>query len=261
MGTLKDIADRARSRIGDGYIMGATGWICSESRREQQAKQYPDYRDLILTTGKRWDGKRCWDCAQLVKDACSAAGIKLVSGATSQWTKTRWKASGLISSIPADNTGIILYRQYGTRMQHTGVGVGGGMVVDARGTAYGVIMSMMSSYGWTHWAMPDVDGQEEKPMETNAVVSVAGGGTVRLRKSPSTDASVITNIRSGTAVFAEEAKNGWCAVRDEYHSGYMMAEYIVFAPDQQGQTEIENLKRKLSELENRIKVLEDHQHD
>ena len=32
---------RAVSLVGCGYIYGATGWICTRTRLDQQARQYP----------------------------------------------------------------------------------------------------------------------------------------------------------------------------------------------------------------------------
>ena len=84
----------AKERIGCGYIYGATGWVCSKARREQQAKQYPDQAEMILGVGAKWDGKICWDCATFVRGAAKAGGVTLCSGATSQWAKTAWAALG-----------------------------------------------------------------------------------------------------------------------------------------------------------------------
>lgn len=84
----------ALSHVGDGYIYGARGQKCSLAFREQQAKQYPAQADNILGTGAKWDGKTVWDCAQFTRAAWAAAGINLVSGATSQWNKTDWESSG-----------------------------------------------------------------------------------------------------------------------------------------------------------------------
>ena len=41
----------ARSKIGQGYIYGAKGQTCTAAFRRQQAQQYPDQAQMILTTG------------------------------------------------------------------------------------------------------------------------------------------------------------------------------------------------------------------
>lgn len=68
------VADYALSKVGRGYIFGATGWVCSPARRRQQAAQYPQHAARILGIGARWDGIQCFDCAQLTRFSVDAAG-------------------------------------------------------------------------------------------------------------------------------------------------------------------------------------------
>ena len=172
------MVDFALSKIGCGYIYGATGWVCSKSRREQQAAQYPEYASMILGAGAKWDGKECFDCAQLTKKTVAAGGGSLPDGATSQWTKGVWAGKGAIASMP--DKPCILYRQSGGVMQHAGVYIGDGWVVDARGTNEGVMKARIGQYGWTHWAMPALASQEEvesvKVPYVAEVVTRLGGG-------------------------------------------------------------------------------------
>ncbi|MFQ9448092.1 MAG: hypothetical protein ACLR4A_12840 [Christensenellales bacterium] len=43
---------RALALVGCGYIYGATGWICTRARMEQQMRQYPTYAGQIERYGK-----------------------------------------------------------------------------------------------------------------------------------------------------------------------------------------------------------------
>lgn len=63
---------RALALVGCGYIYGATGWICTRARMEQQMRQYPTYAGQIERYGKKWLGKPCYDCAQLTRARCQA---------------------------------------------------------------------------------------------------------------------------------------------------------------------------------------------
>ena len=47
---------RALALVGCGYIYGATGWICTRARMEQQMRQYPTYAGQIERYGKKWLG-------------------------------------------------------------------------------------------------------------------------------------------------------------------------------------------------------------
>ena len=68
---------RALALVGCGYIYGATGWICTRARMEQQMRQYPTYAGQIERYGKKWLGKPCYDCAQLTRDVARRAGVRL----------------------------------------------------------------------------------------------------------------------------------------------------------------------------------------
>lgn len=155
----------ALEHIGQGYIWGATGWVCSRTRREQQARQYPEQAEMILGAGAKWDGVTCWDCATFVRGAAQAGGIRLCSGATSQWRKTAWADKGTIDTLPRDQV-VMLYRQRGGKMQHVGLYLGDGTCAHAKGTRYGVVRQSVDAYKWTHWARPawpDVTQAREAP--------------------------------------------------------------------------------------------------
>ena len=181
MGKQDLIAERALSLVGCGYVYGATGWICTQARLNQQARQYPLYAPMILRYGPRWIGRRCFDCAQLTRAAAQAAGVSLPSGASSQWRDARaWKERGAIDALP-DEPGLFLYTQKGGRMTHAGVSVGGGWEVDARGHAYGVVRRRIADTSFTHWARLAVGedactGESAQP-QTPAVRTLRRGMT------------------------------------------------------------------------------------
>lgn len=176
----KAVKDKALSLVGQGYIYGARGQICSKDFREQQARQYPEQVDRILGTGAKWDGVPVWDCAQLTREVCKQAGVSLVSGATSQWTKTAWNDRGTIDTIPAHEL-VLVYRQSSTnaaKMQHTGVALGDGTCVHARGTSYGVVRQQMNEYAWTHWARPEWSAEQAQTTDRPTVKRGAIGAHV-----------------------------------------------------------------------------------
>ena len=159
------IADYAISKIGCAYIYGGYGEkLCSPSFRKERANAYPDYKAKMyqycpVLSGKqstcegcKYNGKQAYDCAQLTRYACKAAGQELCSGANSQWNKMPWERKGTIDTLP-DVPGVILYyKNKQGRMSHTGVYIGGGYAVEARGHAYGVVKTAVKNRSWTHWA-------------------------------------------------------------------------------------------------------------
>lgn len=58
------------------------------------------------------------------------------SGATSQWNKAEWAEKGTIDTLP--DKLCVVYRRSGSKMQHTGLYMGDGTVIDARQTKDGV---------------------------------------------------------------------------------------------------------------------------
>lgn len=147
----------AAGLLGCGYIYGATGWVCTQRRLSQQAEQYPQYADLIWKYGPMWMGKRCFDCAQLTRTVAKEAGVSLPSGSNSQWRASGiWQEVGTIDDLP-DEGGLFLYTMSDGKMIHTGISIGSGEEIDARGHAYGVVRRRIADTSFTHWARLNID--------------------------------------------------------------------------------------------------------
>lgn len=253
--SAQDAVAFALAHVGDGYIYGSTGWTCSPARREQQAKQYPEYQDNILNVGAKWDGKTCWDCATFTRACAKAGGATLPSGATSQWRSGAWSVKGTIDQLP-EGAVAMLYRQKGEIMQHTGLYLGDGTVIDARGTKYGVIHQAQDKYAWTHYAIPKgwSDTEEEKgedeTMQT-MVVTADSGSTVNLRTRPDKAASVLAKVPIGETVQVLGMEDGWATIQHDGVTGYMMAQYLK-AQDEASPT----LEERVKQLEERMTALE-----
>ncbi len=157
----------ALHQVDGPYIMGATAKKCTPKYRNALAARYNEYADKIYAacpvlsgkqsscSGCKWEGLPAHDCAQLSKFAAAAAGISLPSGSNSQWTKVNWAIAGEISALPMDVVCFVFHYNSSTgRMSHVGVYLGDGSVADARGHASGVLHKDVSSYPWTHYAIP-----------------------------------------------------------------------------------------------------------
>lgn len=217
------VKEKALSLVGQGYLYGAKGQTCSLAFRQQQAAQYPEQADNILNVGAKWDGQPVWDCAQLTRAAAKAAGVFLVSGATSQWQKTAWAARGTIDTLPEETVAFV-YRQSDGRMQHTGVALGDGTCVHARGTAYGVVRQKMSEYAWTHWATLWNAQTEAVEITGLAEVWAQSGATVNMRKEPG--GSVIARLPIGRVVETGSAGAGWTMVVSGEAQGYVQSAFL-----------------------------------
>ncbi len=209
------IADYAISKLGCAYIYGGYGEkLCRPAFRRERASAYPTQKTNIYNNcpvlsdkqsacdGCKYDGKQAYDCAQLTRYACKAAGQELVSGANSQWRKVAWDKKGTIDTLP-DVPGVILYHvnSSGT-MTHTGVYIGDGYAVEARAAKYGVVKTVVKDRTWTHWAaLPGVlTGEEitlapsepETKPETTAPAESSASGVI--------DMNTLRNGSKGTQV-------------------------------------------------------------
>lgn len=127
-----------------------------------------------------------------------------------------------------------MYRQDkdGT-MGHTGISLGDGTVIDARGTNYGVLHQTVEKYGrWTHWGIPEGLYEEQKEEATggDTVTAIAKviGGTLRLRASASTASAIRCGIPEGTILDVLEKGDEWCKVDYNGRKGYVMSRYLAF---------------------------------
>lgn len=215
-------------KIGDYYVWGSTGYVLTESKLNELIAQYPNY--VSYSKNSKAIGHRVWDCASLVRYAMKQIGISMVSGATSQWKKTKWASKGTIDQLPKDQVAC-LYRWTGSVMQHTGIYCGDGYVVDARGSKSGVIKSTLTSYPWTHFGIPEGLYEEQKPSEVykvlyQAKVYAESGSTVRMRATASSSARVIKEIPIGEIVDVIEEGENWDKIGYEGSVGYMMSKFL-----------------------------------
>lgn len=223
------MAQAALQLPGCGYVWGATGQTCTQKLLTQLAKQYPA-QPKILTVCPKWIGKRVFDCGTLVRSCMAAGGMAICSGASSQWKGDYWQAKGPIAQMPGDKP-CVLYNESpsASPMGHTGIYLGDGWVVDARGSAEGVLKSRLESRPWSHYAEPK--GADELVTIEIAIVTAASGSTVRLRKSPSKSASLVDALKLGTQAIVLERTSSWARIAAQGLTGYMMIDYLDFGAD------------------------------
>ena len=145
-----DIVEYANSKVGCGYIWGGSGQNLTESKLKEFKRKYPSF--IQEERDKKWIGKQVFDCSGLVKRAFEQVGIHVYHGATSAWESTRWAIKGEIEKLPKNRVSI-LYRKSGNGMVHTGIYLGNGEVVNAKGNKDGVVKERLG-LSWTHFGIP-----------------------------------------------------------------------------------------------------------
>ena len=137
-----------------GYIWGGAGQTWT------QAKQDAATRSMTVKYGSRWIGKRVADCSGLFSWAFKELGGYMYHGSNTMWNKYCTSKGKLQSGITIrPGTAVFLVNSAGSR-HHVGLFIGDDTVIEAKGTAFGVVTSKLSH--WDEWGeLPGVDYTNE----------------------------------------------------------------------------------------------------
>ena len=145
------VVEFAKSKIGCGYIWSGYGQKLTKSLLDQLYNKYPSHIDKSVVS--QWIGKQVYDCSGLVRVAFQQVKIDVIHHADSAWKQTPWTTKGTISNYPKDKVLILYKKGSDGTMVHTGIYIGGGKCIHAKGSAYGVVKDNMPG-SWTHWGIP-----------------------------------------------------------------------------------------------------------
>lgn len=254
-----DIVTIAKSKLGDPYVFGAWGDPCTPSKRKQYAGYHPEYRSNIYNacpvlsgkqsscSGCKWEGHLCYDCRGFSHYCVlNGSGIDVEGGgATSQYNEDKnWDEKGLLKNAP--NLVFCVFKKKDAKMSHTGIHIGNGQIIHCSTI---VKEGLTTDSGWTHYAIPKglytleeiknaerLNPKEVSPVSYNpetegflykAKVTASSGGSVNMRSSASTGASIVTKIPIGTNVYViEEYNSAWSKICHNGTTGYMMSKFL-----------------------------------
>jgi hypothetical protein len=139
---------------GWGYVWGTYGSVLTDSLFASKLAQYPDgvgsYENFIR---ENWLGGRTTDCVGLIKgygwldtsDMSIGYAINGMPDVGADQMYANATVKGDMSSMP-DTPGLAVWHS-----GHIGVYIGGGEVIEAMGTKYGVVKTKLSERSWTAW--------------------------------------------------------------------------------------------------------------
>lgn len=143
---------------GWGYVWGTFGSVLTESLLEYKLDQYPkgvgNYEDFIR---ENWLGGRTTDCVGLIKGYgwldVSDLTIRYATNGMPDYSANQMYQSaaelgteyGTMDTMP-DVVGLAVWKE-----GHIGVYIGGGYVIEAMGTKYGVVKTELEGRGWQGW--------------------------------------------------------------------------------------------------------------
>jgi len=140
----------AKSKLGCGYAWSGEGQVLTQANMKTFHSKYPDHVDTNIV--KKWLGKEVYDCSGLVMKALQKVGISIYHNCEIAWKSGIWASKGTINNYPKGKV-CIVYRISNGRMVHTGISLGNGKFIHAKGSKYGVVEESMPG-SWTHWGMP-----------------------------------------------------------------------------------------------------------
>ena len=160
--------------LGWPYVFGAWGEECTPAgRRRRMRDDHPTIKSKCqVLSGRKADCNGCqwypqdervrmYDCRGWTRWLLQQVGLDISGqGATSQYnTAANWVQRGEIAQMP--DCVCCVFRRKGNSMEHTGMHVGGGVVIDC---STGV--SSVGMRGWTHYAIPvGLYSEGEIPMD------------------------------------------------------------------------------------------------
>ena len=160
-----------KATVGWPYVFGAWGEECTPANRKRRARaDHPTITSKCPALNGRscsdcpWGiGVRMFDCRGFTAWLLRQVGLDIAGqGATTQYNTTaNWAQRGRISDGMPDVV-CCLFRQKDGKMEHTGMHLGGGVVVDGSVNVRSVGLS-----GWTHYGIPmGLYGEGEIPVDT-----------------------------------------------------------------------------------------------
>ena len=151
------IARIAPECVGWPYVFGAWGEMCTPSNRKKRVRDdHPTIKSSCpaLNGGScaecKWGiGVRMYDCRGFTRWLVQQVGLDIIGGgATGQYNDAgNWMRRGDVSEMP--DVVCCVFRKNGSKMEHTGMHIGGGRVIHCSRNVQDSGMS-----GWTHYAIP-----------------------------------------------------------------------------------------------------------
>lgn len=153
-----------KAHVGDGYVYGTVGQICTVSLLTQKQRQYGKtmgngYYQLNGDYSKglcaRWLSDWVADCSGLIK-----AGRRDLTGTykdvSAEGTYQQCSKKGKIGTMPLiPGCTVYMWSASERRMGHVGMYIGGGWVIEARGVRYGVVKTPLIKRLWGYWGLLD----------------------------------------------------------------------------------------------------------
>ena len=140
-----------------GYIWGTAGETWTATKQKQLEQTTDADRANSRKYGSKWIGKKVADCSGLFSWAFKQLGGYMYHGSDTMFRKYCTETGELKNGMPAGGgilpvgVAVFTYNKNKKKYGHVGLYVGGGIVIEARGAYYGVVMTKIESRPWAYW--------------------------------------------------------------------------------------------------------------
>ena len=211
-----------------GYIWGKSGQLWTRDAWNQLVKEKKGNSNytMAIRYGDKWIGHKVADCSGLVVWLLKQYGLSVPHGSNSIWKGSLSEKGKIKKDIPI---GALVFKlRNGTDYYHVGVYIGGGRVIEAKGTVAGVVETDLTT--WTHYGLLkciSYTNEEVIPVQKGdtVIVDVPNDGTLWVRKGPSTKTDKRDAIREGDEVEIVELEGDWARIRYTAE-GYVMTKFL-----------------------------------
>lgn len=244
-----DIIDDFRRFYNEdrGYIPATSGETWTRSKQDELAKT----NETVKNYGAQWIGKKVDDCSGAFVDAYRTHGMSIYHGSNRiarEYVECLVPASEAKPgyavfkirkpnddkyALPAE------YKKGGSHYNgdlndyyHIGLlDRDGENVINAQSTSKGFTKTNLSTWQYAgKLKAVRYDGEsggktDDIPLY-RAIVTADEGGTVRMRKSPSTSSAIIADIAIGETVDVMDVLDGWSEITYHGDHGYMMSKFL-----------------------------------
>ena len=163
---------------GWGYIWGTAGVLWTQARQNQLDKTTDSNRAMSRRYGEKWIGHWVADCSGMFVYAFKQFG-KSMSHISSNiyisYCGNKGQLTAALKKTIRPGTAVFT-GDSAKKHPHVGLYIGGGYVIEAKGTVAGVVKSSIDEKRWTWWgelkgvqydgAAPEPGGQEDAGMQT-----------------------------------------------------------------------------------------------
>lgn len=137
--------DKAKEKIGYGYVLGSSGQIMTKEEIDRLAKVYGTPTVNSVKIAQKWIGKHCVDCSGLILLCAEELGY-LTKGYDTSAQGLYDKQCEPITKAQLIEGDLVFRKNTKGHIEHVGLYVGNGKTIEAMSTSQGVCEGTIDSF-------------------------------------------------------------------------------------------------------------------